>query len=380
MNTKNLFLAIISLVFLWSCGKEESPVEVKTNSLADDLDSFVTIWKTVNKNDMISIGTNDEVEQIFDYTIDWGDGTIENLKNGNPAHTYKDVGVYTVAIKGKFPSIKIDRFLTNIYYASYLISLEQWGANQWESLESAFENCKNLEYNAMDAPGLTKITTIRNMFKRAGKFSGANLNDWNVSNITDMESVFHGTRSDKLTVDKWDVKNVVNMKGLFSYSSFNGDISEWDVGKVESMNSMFNGADLFNQNLNNWNVSSVKDMTLMFSDAEAFDKDISEWNVGNVMYMGGMFQFSESFNRDLADWNINNVINMHHMLEGSGMSPENYGNTLVGWLNTGVQHDITLGASGLSYCINDEVEFARGALESVYGWYLWDNGGVDCKL
>ena len=45
--------------------------------------------------------------------------------------------------------------------------------------------------------------------------------------------------------------------GMFSYSIFNGDISNWDVGKVVLMEGMFQDNSVFNQDLSSWDVSSV---------------------------------------------------------------------------------------------------------------------------
>ena len=43
-----------------------------------------------------------------------------------------------------------------------------------------------------------------------------------------------------------------------------GDISNWDVSKVTDMNSMFYYAKSFNGDISNWDVSNVTDMSNMF--------------------------------------------------------------------------------------------------------------------
>ena len=43
-----------------------------------------------------------------------------------------------------------------------------------------------------------------------------------------------------------------------------GDISAWDVSRVTNMNSMFYEAENFNANVSRWDVSSVTDMYDMF--------------------------------------------------------------------------------------------------------------------
>ena len=48
------------------------------------------------------------------------------------------------------------------------------------------------------------------------------------------------------------------MIGMFkNATSFNGDLSSWDVSNVNYMASMFYGATSFNSDLSSWDVSSI---------------------------------------------------------------------------------------------------------------------------
>ncbi|WP_136465058.1 cadherin repeat domain-containing protein [Flagellimonas onchidii] len=73
--------------------------------LSDDPNSFITVWTTDVANVEIILNENAGVNNFeFDYTIDWGDGTVEeNLTNGKITHQYAEPGTYTVAIAGQFP-------------------------------------------------------------------------------------------------------------------------------------------------------------------------------------------------------------------------------------------------------------------------------------
>ena len=91
-----------------------------------------------------------------------------------------------------------------------------------------------------------------------------------------------------------DVSDVTDMSKLFSgfdFSDRTGDsnISGWNVSKVTNMESMFNVSKYFDQDLNNWNVSNVKNMKEMFRYCEHFNKDLSKWNVSKVEDMSQMF-------------------------------------------------------------------------------------------
>ena len=66
---------------------------------------------------------------------------------------------------------------------------------------------------------------------------------------------------------------------MFSYSSFNQPIGGWNVSKVTNMESMFESAKEFNQPIGNWDVKKVKNMKHMFKFAKKFNQDISNWNV-----------------------------------------------------------------------------------------------------
>jgi surface protein len=65
-------------------------------------------------------------------------------------------------------------------------------------------------------------------------------------------------------------------------TSFDQDISNWNVYNVTNMSYMFYSATSFNYNLSSWDVSGVNNMTSMFQYATSFDSDLSSWCVASI--------------------------------------------------------------------------------------------------
>ena len=97
-----------------------------------------------------------------------------------------------------------------------------------------------------------------------------------------------------------DVSKITDMSNLFKKTDVNGDISSWDVANVTNMNNMFAFCTSFNQDISSWEVSNVIDMHSMFYNCLKFNQDISSWDVSNVIDMHSMFYNCLKFNQDIS--------------------------------------------------------------------------------
>ena len=259
-------------------------------------DFFVTTWRVEAGDLDITIPTTGTG---YNYTVDWGDTTPDTDHSDTDAdatHTYTAVADYEVRIIGDFPRI----FFNNAGDKDKIIEINQWGTQQWTSMERSFYGATNMTVTATDAPDLSGVTDMRFMFALA--------------------------------------------------TSFNQDISGWDVSNITSMGNMFDRATSFNQDISGWVTSRLTNTSNMFKDASAFNQNIGGWNVSSLTIMHTMFNGATAFDQDISTWDVSNVTTMASMLDNSGLSDTNYDNLLTGWAALTLQPDVTLGAAGINYC------------------------------
>jgi surface protein len=242
---------------------------------------------------------------------------------------------------------------------------------------------------------VSDVTYMASLFFNS-TFNG-NINYWNVSNVTNVAYMFQNATAFNQSLDNWNVSNVTDMRFMFqNATAFNQSLDNWNVSNVTFMFGMFQGATSFNQPLDNWNVSNVTNMFNMFWGAIVFNQPLANWNVSNVTFMSNMFQNATSFNQTLDNWNVSNVTDMGSMFSSSGLTPENYSRTLIGWanraynggLNDGVQPNVALGAVGCQYNTTTYTDAwpnltgqqftdagsARTYLVNTMGWTITDGG------
>jgi surface protein len=239
---------------------------------------FITFWRTTSNDEDITISINADYGSDYDYTVDWGDGNITKNINDSITHTYSSSGNHIVKISGKFPAIKTS--------SEKLQTITQWGDIAWSSFYKAFASCSNLDVNATDTPALSDVHSMSGMFSSASNLKGNKyFNDWDVSSVTDMSSMFSDAEAFNQPLNNWNVSKVINMDLMFDNAkAFNQALNNWNVSSVNNMDLMFSRAKVFNQPLNNWDVSSVTSMSYMFWKASAFtDQDLSSWSVDNVV-------------------------------------------------------------------------------------------------
>ncbi len=169
------------------------------------------------------------LNQVMNFTIDWGDGTTDVITSYNQPetlHTYDTPGEYYISITSGI--------------------LKGW------------------QFNPGDAIKLKEIF------------------DWSVWEITN-PSTFYGCSNLVSSATNVPTISTSNLNATFaSCTNFNGPLNDWDLSGVTQTRQMFQDAASFNQPLNNWDVSGITDMNAMFFGATAFDQNLGGWDISSV--------------------------------------------------------------------------------------------------
>ncbi|MBD3318490.1 BspA family leucine-rich repeat surface protein [Candidatus Woesearchaeota archaeon] len=324
--------------------------------------SFVSLWNTENTGVTNSTGITLPLQSsgTYNFTIDWGDSSIQTVtewNSSNATHQYALAGNYTVNITGKIQGW----FFNNGGDRRKILDIQEWGPLQLGNSGSYFRGASNLIITANDTPNLTGTTSMQSGFRSTDLSTANNINNWDVSGVTNMGNMFSYSSFNSPIAD-WDVSNCSGFTFMFSnsnfnqpigtwdmtgvtsdarymfyFSPFNQDISGWDVSGWSSLHAMFFYAQSFNQDISAWNVSGISDFSAafkwatsfnqnlsawdvshgglseMFAGAQSFNGDITNWNTSSSTYMTSMFSNANSFNQDISGWDTSRVTDMREM-------------------------------------------------------------------
>jgi len=165
--------------------------------------SFITTWRTTTDNETITIPT---IYGGYNYTVKTSDGQTFTGVTGSQAVTFASAGDYDVSISGAFPRIYFNESGDRIK----IIDIKQWGNISWDSFFKSFLGCNNLQLSAIDAPDLSNVTNLQNMFRSCASLN-PNISNWNVSNITTMRSMLQQTAFNQ-NIGIWDITSVSNFQ------------------------------------------------------------------------------------------------------------------------------------------------------------------------
>ena len=160
---------------------------------------------------------------------------------------------------------------------------------------------------------VSQFTSMYRAFRNNSSFN-QDISAWDVSNVTNMNGMFQSATS-LTSVSFSDTSSVTDMSFMFASTTNLTSVSLSDTSNVTDMSYMFYFADAFNLDISSWNTSKVTNMKAMFQVAESFNQDISSWNTSNVTDMSGLFSRATAFNQNIRRWNVSMLLLLRTCLQ-----------------------------------------------------------------
>lgn len=245
----------------------------------------------------------------IDLLVDWGDGVI----SADTSHTYPENGEYIVKVYGG---------AGNTVSCGHrgLVEVIQWGSYEiiGFALSDKYVSGRKSTKLTKVPPLLPEyVTTCKGMFASATSFN-FDISSWDVSRVTNMESMFNGAAEFNQDISSWNVSKVTTLSNTFDTArKFNQDLSSWDIGNVTTLRETFNSAVTFNQNLNDWDTSNVTTLYGTFKGAIIFDQPLDQWDVSSVTSLSWTFRSASAFNQPIGNWKVGRVSLMSGTFEGA---------------------------------------------------------------
>ena len=347
---------------------------------------FITKWYINDTNDLI-LPLSNEANNNFTYIVK-KEGALnplisETTSNNSTVITFPERGVYDISISSSEPFKLLIGNYRSDRYGLRLLEIMQWGDITWHNdLSFMFSYSNNMYITATDIPNFSNVNNMRGMFSYCNTIRQIpNIDLWNVSNVTDMGSMFQGSTYFNSNINNWNVSNVTDMSNMFSEANyFNQPLNNWNVSNVTDMSNMFDKTSNFNQPLNNWNVSNVTSMERMFYQSYNFNQPLDNWNVSSVTNMNRMFDQAFNFNQSLGNWQFGRIINLENFIDASGINCTNYSKSIQGWsLNNNNPRFLTLnsGSKGYSTLV---VPMRQQLMNNFFWEFLDDYEDPNCEF
>lgn len=330
---------------------------------------------------LLSLVPSNSSNKVTSFSLN-GTRYAEAFPDYNEIDTYNTVlSVDISTLSGTLPLTSTTAFLNSVTNSAPSVSsvvcfpdvsnVTDMGG-MFRNYDGSYLGEANTALRCINAKGwnTSKVTNMNYMFGIQPKLTDIiGIEDWDVSNVTDMGGMFYGCRSlTTLDLSKWDMSNVIYQDGYGTLSDM-GDDGMFEnceslvslqlpnnINNITRFSYMFNhcrslttlnvrnidtskGVHFYGvfehcHNLTqiigveNWNMSNAKNLWAMFANCRSLTTlDLSNWDVSNVITDYTIIQINKGFNSmfsnctslttlDLSGWKMNNNATVDYMFEG----------------------------------------------------------------
>lgn len=242
------------------------------------VDTSITYSNTVSDSNQIFLGIQRaggrfgaETNAGFDFEIDWGDGTVEQLTDSDRTqidgsslegflHTYDVPGVYEITMIGEIP------YWSAPPDSAKWLEISNWGTQELKGTRSFLSQARNLQIVG-DALKFPPVTPNVLRWQRSFQFSGSDYHPaYDTSSALLLDRMFYGAKLKRAPfLDTGSARNFHNF--FRSATALEGPIPHYDTSKGEFFYRFFrNARKLRTEDLPQLDTSEGRVFEAMFAD------------------------------------------------------------------------------------------------------------------
>ena len=328
-NLQNMFSGCTNLVSVnalsnWNVGSVTNFVSLFYNCTNLTNISGLANWNTENVESLQNLFAGCTNLSNIDALIRWNVGDVSNM-----SYLFYGTAITNVNALSNWNVASVENMgstFGNCTNLSDISGLANWNVGIVSDMSYLFYETAIANVNALSAWNVSNVETMRSLFSRCYSLIDVNgLANWGTKtgNVKNMNFLFgidtgnfkiNNTPIDFSALSNWNVSNVTDMGSMFqninipSYQPF----ASWNVGKVENFSDMFNQTDDSTvtslAGLENWNVVSAKNMSNMFCENRSLTdaSAINNWAIKSSIDFTKMFKnchVHPAFTQVAGTWN-----------------------------------------------------------------------------
>ncbi len=345
--------------------------------------AFVTTWNIPTGKETFVMPLNDQLIDLYDFTVDWGDGNIQGVAGNNGNFSISGEAVnFTKADNADFNlEANQDRISNDVWITRgntgglFNIVTDNSYNTSATSIAWALGSTATADPNGYSADlkqvlgdgiGRTIIgTTLSLHLVNEDRYFDVTVSSWTQGGNG---GGFSYTRQEVFSVS--EISHEYASTGDYSIA-ISGDFPAIDLRSS-------NVADQLSS-IDQWGTIAWYEMNGAFTGAinmvyDAFDTPDLE----NVCSFVETFSGASLLDINLGGWDITNATDFRGMLDGTSLSIDNYDATLVAWAEKSLQNDVRIGVDGLNYCTLGEN--ARQSIIDNHNWvFEGDSKNASCE-
>lgn len=221
MNYKQKYIKYKLKYKLLKAGSPESPIQIEID---DSFDKNKPLLDEIYKN---IDGTVKKITYNLEISLDDEDEYIPILQENyyktlNEITSYDIKNLYITTYPQNITNNNIHDFikLSNMYYINSNYPRRNYG-HTLKSLEEMMN-----KYGRIDYINTKNVTNMKELFKDIVVI--CDISNWNVSNVTNMDNMFHNSNLNGYDLSKWKLDNLKSMNNIFD------NCKEFDINKLDN--------------------------------------------------------------------------------------------------------------------------------------------------